>query len=65
MLKKSNITQLAQIYNTMSLITTSGDSTLKMADCLKALRSLYDIFEEEYNQQQESINEKVTENIGE
>lgn len=65
MLKKENITQLAQIYNTLSLVNTNGDSTLKMADCLKALRNLYDIFEEEYNKRQEAIDKEVMENIEE
>lgn len=65
MLKKENITQLAQIYNTLSLVNTNGDSTLKMADCLRTLRSLYDIFEEEYNKQQENINEENIKNTGE
>lgn len=63
MLKKENITQLAQIYNTLSLVNTNGDSTLKMADCLRTLYNLYSIFEEEYNKQQENTSKEMAENI--
>lgn len=30
--------QLIQIYNTLTTISTKGEDTLTMADCLRALR---------------------------
>lgn len=34
--------QLARVYNTMTLISTKGQDTLYMAECLKALKEIYE-----------------------
>lgn len=33
--------QLTRIYNTLMLISTKGEDTLVMADCLRAIQQLY------------------------
>lgn len=37
---KEQTTILSQIYNTLLLISTKGEDTLVMAECLKALQSV-------------------------
>lgn len=34
------VTQLQRIYNTLGLISTRGEDTLLMADCLRAMQQL-------------------------
>lgn len=34
------VTQLQRIYNTLGLISTKGEDTLLMADCLRAMQQL-------------------------
>lgn len=38
---QQQLTQLGKIYNTLGLISTKGEDTVIMAECLKALKSLY------------------------
>lgn len=38
---KEQLLQLGKIYNTLTLVSTKGEDTLTMAECLKALKSLY------------------------
>lgn len=40
-MNKEQLTQLGKIYNTLTLISTKGEDTITMAECLKALKSLY------------------------
>lgn len=35
---QQHLEQLARIYNTLATISTKGDDTIIMGDCLKALR---------------------------
>lgn len=58
MLKYTNIKQLGQTYNTLTLVNTKGDDTIYMAECLKSLKELYSIFSEEYSLQQEEKNKE-------
>lgn len=37
---KEQMIQLTRIYNTLMLISTKGEDTLVMADCLNALKAL-------------------------
>lgn len=37
---QEQLTQFARIYNTLMTITTKGEDTLIMADCLRALKTL-------------------------
>lgn len=37
---QEQFTQYERIYNTLKLISTKGDDTLVMADCLRAMESL-------------------------
>lgn len=39
---KEQLLQLGKIYNTLTLISTKGEDTITMAECLKALKSLYE-----------------------
>lgn len=38
---QEELTQLGKIYNTLTLVSTKGDDTITMAECLKALKTLY------------------------
>ncbi len=38
---------MIQIYNTFTTISTKGEDTLTMADCLRAFRSLIEDLQEE------------------
>lgn len=40
-MNEQELKQLGKIYNTLTLISTKGDDTITMAECLKALRTLY------------------------
>lgn len=40
-MNEQELKQLGKIYNTLTLISTKGDDTITMAECLKALRALY------------------------
>jgi hypothetical protein len=42
-MNEKNIILLKKIYNSLTLISTKGEETIVMADCLRAL---YDIIEE-------------------
>lgn len=58
---QEELTQLSKIYNTLSLISTKGEDTLVMADCLRALeQTLKQIIENNQNiaSQQEAIGEE-------
>ncbi len=61
MLNYNNIQQLGQTYNTLTLITTKGEDTIYMAECLKSLKNLYSIFKSEYNFQQKANENGSTE----
>lgn len=37
---QEELTQLSKIYNTLSLISTKGEDTLVMADCLRAFQQV-------------------------
>lgn len=52
MLNFQNIQQLGQTYNTLTLINTKGEDTIYMAECLKTLKNLYNVFSNEYSEQQ-------------
>ena len=39
-MQKSQLEQLIRIYNTLTTISTKGEDTLIMADCLNAFRPL-------------------------
>ena len=41
-MNKNQLTQLGKIYNTLTLISTKGEDTITMAECLKAIKSLYE-----------------------
>lgn len=58
MLDIKDIQRLGQTYNTLTLITTKGEDTIYMAECLKTLKSLYSVFQNEYNEQQTSEEEE-------
>lgn len=60
MLNYNNIQQLGQTYNTLTLISTKGEDTIYMAECLKTLKSLYSIFKNEYDEQQSQKEETKT-----
>ena len=38
-MKQNDFVYLSKIYNTLSLISTKGEDTLVMADCLRALKN--------------------------
>lgn len=63
MLNYNSIQQLGQTYNTLTLITTKGEDTIYMAECLKSLKSLYFIFKDEYDSQQKANEESAEEEI--
>lgn len=52
-MNKEQLTQLGKIYNTLTLISTKGEDTITMAECLKALKSLYSELEFTLEQKQE------------
>lgn len=39
-MKNNDYIQLQKIFNTLTLIHTSGEDTIMMSDCLMALKSL-------------------------
>lgn len=39
-MKKENIDILMQIYSALGMVSTRGEDTLTMADCLRALREV-------------------------
>lgn len=39
---EQQLQQLARIYNTLCLISTKGEDTMTMADCLRALKEVYE-----------------------
>ena len=49
---------LSQIYNTLRLITTQGENTIIMGDCLKAIKQYIQFKEKEENINQEEIEKK-------
>lgn len=63
MLNYNSIQQLGQTYNTLTLITTKGEDTIYMAECLKSLKNLYSIFKDEYDSQQKANEESAEEEI--
>lgn len=50
---QQQLTQLGKIYNTLGLISTKGEDTVIMAECLKAMKSLYSEIEFLMKQQAE------------
>lgn len=38
---EQELQQLGKIYNTLTLVSTKGEDTVTMAECLKALKALY------------------------
>ena len=38
---EQELKQLGKIYNTLTLVSTKGEDTITMAECLKALKALY------------------------
>lgn len=38
---KEQLDQIARIFNTLSTISTKGEDTLVMADCLRAIQQVY------------------------
>lgn len=38
---KEQLDQIARIFNTLSTISTKGEDTLIMADCLRAIQQVY------------------------
>ena len=36
------IDSLANIFNTLSLISTKGEDTIYMSECLKSIKNIYD-----------------------
>lgn len=50
---QQQLTQLGKIYNTLGLIPTKGEDTVIMAECLKAMKSLYSEIEFLMKQQAE------------
>ena len=46
-MKKQDISYLAQLYNTLSLVTTSGENTIIMGDCLKSLKNYIQVSQKE------------------
>lgn len=47
------LTQLGKIYNTLTLVSTKGDDTITMAECLKALKALYEHMSENVQEEKE------------
>lgn len=56
--KEQEILFLNQIYNTLSLITTQGENTIIMGDCLKAIKQYIQLKEKEESVNQEEIEKK-------
>ena len=47
---QEELTQLSKIYNTLGMISTKGEDTLVMADCLRAMENvLKEIIENNQN----------------
>lgn len=44
---------LGQVYNTLGLISTKNEDTIYMAECLKAIKSLYYKYHEQTNKKEE------------
>ena len=36
------IDNLAQVYNTLLLVSTKGEDTIYMSECLKSIKNIYD-----------------------
>lgn len=52
-MEKNQLAQLGKIYNTLTLISTKGEDTITMAECLKALKALYSELEVSYNNKEQ------------
>ena len=54
-MEQQDIKLLGQTYNTLTLISTKGEETIYMAECLKTLKSLYNkyVIETENKQKEE------------
>lgn len=39
-MKEAQVTKLTQLYNTLLMISTRGEDTMIMAECLKALQQI-------------------------
>ena len=48
-MQQDQINQLIRIYNTFTTISTKGEDTITMADCLKAFRTLLLEIQEDFN----------------
>lgn len=57
-MKKQDISYLAQLYNTLSLITTSGENTIIMGDCLKSLKNYIQASQKEMEESAQENNIK-------
>lgn len=53
--KQQEVIFLNQIFNTLSLITTQGENTIVMGDCLKAMKQYIQLKEKEAATEQEMM----------
>lgn len=51
------IDNLAQIYNTLSLVSTRGEDTIYMSECLKAIKNIYTQLKEKENDNNNIVQE--------
>ena len=60
-MKQQHLEQLARIYNTLATISTRGDDTITMGDCLKALRQEIETMNKELQEEAISENKETAE----
>lgn len=53
----SIIEKIAQTYNTLSLISTKGQDTIYMSECLKAIKNIYVQLKEKENDNNNIVQE--------
>lgn len=49
------IDNLAQVYNTLLLVSTKGEDTIYMSECLKAIKNIYIQLKENSNNNNDNI----------
>lgn len=59
-----NVQKLGQTYNTLTLISTKGEDTIRMGECLKTLKDLYYIFKASYEAMEQEKREDENNNEG-
>lgn len=52
-MKQEDLVLLSQIFNTLSLVSTRGEDTMLMGDCLKVFKEFLMVKQQEIQEQQE------------